>query len=347
VLSLDFLAGFTIFMLALVMVLSMVPGLLAGLESSGIDYDAVAYRTGVILVEDPGWPVYPPWELYGLDNKEEIQRMGLAISKETPNILLSTKVERFFEESFFTSEDYRSKVIFGDIPYSYNISLRSETYNYNTGDPIPPGYGYIRRVVKIKEPGVAEIKSPGPEYVIPDPSPPEWNSTARNFTVRLNFSQLLDPGRGPAYRIDPRTEPVNITITNFGEYRNITESSTNATLHNITFWKMDPTRPNPRFTRIPFSYDVIDANLYTLHINGTAGHSLQPDVPVNSSISLVLKPAATSLFTLDQNSILDIRFNFEDNPPRTNITGTHLYDYDPVNVAHASLKTAILEVAIW
>jgi len=348
VLSLDFLAGFTIFMLALVMVLSMVPGLLAGLESSGIDYDAVAYRTGVILVEDPGWPAYPPWELYDRDNKEEIQRMGLAVSKETPNILLSTKVERFFEESFFTSEDYRSKVIFGDIPYSYNISLRSETYNYNTGDPLPPGYGYIRRVVKIKEPGVAEIKSPGPEYVIPDPSAPEWNSTARNFTVRLNFSQLLDPGRGPAYRIDPRTEPVNITITNFGEYRNITGPSVNATLHNVTFWKMDPTRPNPRFTRIPFSYDTIDANLYTLHINDTADqHSLQPDVPVDSSISLVLKPAATSLFTLDQNSILDIRFNFEDDPPRTNITGTHLYDYNPENVTHAGLKTAVLEVAIW
>jgi len=352
VLSLDFLAGFTIFMLALVMVLSMVPGLLAGLESSGIDYDAVAYRTGVILVEDPGWPAYPPWELYDRDNKEEIQRMGLAVSKETPNILLSTKVEKFFEESFFTSEDYRSKVIFGDIPYSYNISLRSETYNYMTGDPLPPGYGYIRRVVKIKEPGVAEIKSPGPEYVIPDPSAPEWNSTARNFTVRLNFSQLLDPGRGPAYRIDPRTEPVNITITNFGEYRNITGPSVNATLHNVTFWKMDPTRPNPRFTRIPFSYDTIDANLYTLHINDpvhindpAVPHSLQPDVPVNSSISLVLKPAATSLFTLDQNSILDIRFNFEDDPPRTNITGTHPYDY--TNVSHAGLKTAVLEVAIW
>ncbi|NLZ31190.1 MAG: hypothetical protein GX885_10720, partial [Methanomicrobiales archaeon] len=54
-LSLDFLAGFTIFLLALIMVVNMVPGLLAGLESSGIDYDAVAYRTGVILAEDPGW----------------------------------------------------------------------------------------------------------------------------------------------------------------------------------------------------------------------------------------------------------------------------------------------------
>ena len=60
-LSLDFLAGFTIFLLALIMVVSMVPGLLAGLESSGIDYDAVAYRTGVILVEDPV-AGQSPWE---------------------------------------------------------------------------------------------------------------------------------------------------------------------------------------------------------------------------------------------------------------------------------------------
>jgi hypothetical protein len=362
VLSLDFLAGFTIFMLALIMVVSMVPGLLAGLQSSGIDYDAVAYRTGVILVEDPGWPVYPSWELYGKAQKDEIQRMGLAVSKDTPNVLLSTKVERFFENTskedqdpFFTPEDYRSKVIFGDIPYSYNFSLNIShsdgTYGLKqAGDPLPPGYGYIRRVVKIKEPSVAEIDgSSRPEYIISNPSAPEWQtSTARNFTVRLNFSQLLDPSVSPAYRIDPRTEPVNVTITNFEAYLNITEPSMDATLHNVTFLKMDPTRPNPRFTRIPFSYDTIDPNLYTLHVNGTSDlHSLQPDVPVKSSISLVLKPAATSLFTLDQNSILDIRFNFDHDPPQTNITGTHLYDYNPVNITHPPLKTAVLEVAIW
>jgi len=350
VLSLDFLAGFTIFMLALIMVVSMVPGLLAGLESSGIDYDAVAYRTGVILVEDPGWPAYPPWELYGEAQKDEIQRMGLAVSKETPNILLSTKVERFFEKSpsgepFFTPDDYRKRVIFGDIPYSYNFSLNISNPDGSyepkqAGDPLPPGYGYIRRVVKIKEPGVAEIGS-NVAYQTETPQNPQ------NFTVRLNFSDLLGPERGPAYRIDPRTEPVNVTITNFDAYLNKTEPATeSATLKDVTFWKMDPTRPNPRFTRIPFSYDTVNSNLYTLYVNGTSDlHSLQPDVPVKSSISLVLKPAATSLFTLDQNSILDIRFNFENDPPQTNITGTHLYDY--VNVTHPPLKTAVLEVAIW
>jgi len=332
VLSLDFLVGFTIFMLALIMVVSMVPGLLAGLESSGIDYDAVAYRTGVILVEDPGWPVYPPWEMNDKNHKDEIERIGLAVSKETPNILLSTKVEKFFEVGFFDQDDYRSKAIFGDIPYSYNFSLSSGgALIGQTGDPLPPGYGYIRRVVKIKEPAVAEIEEDS-RYK----NTTLGDSIPRTFTVRLNFSQLLDPERGPAYRIDPRTEPVTVNIDMTGYLT----PGMGATLQNVTFWKMDPTRPNPRFTRIPFSYDTPDSNLYTLHINGTQDqHSLKPNVPVESSISLVLNPAATSLFTLDQNSILDIRFAFEN----TAINGT--YDYD--NDILPPLSTGVLEVAIW
>ena len=342
VMSLDFLAGFTIFLLALIMVVSMVPGLLAGLGSSSIDYDAVAYRTGVILVEDPGWPVYPPWEMNA--DPDDIERMGLAVSKETPNILLSTKVDAFFNRTFFASEDYRSKAIFGDIPYSYNFSLRSEdgTYNNATGDPLPSGYGYgyIRRAVKIKEPGVANISynSSFNETTL-DPSEP------RVFTVRLNFSQLLDPSVGPAYRIDPRTEPVKINITEFGRYLNATASVENATLKSVTFWKMDPTVPMPRFTRIPFSYNTEDPDLYTLSLDGSLG-DLEPGIAVSDNISLVLKPAATSIFTLDQNSVLEIRFTFDDGTQqKTFMNGTYLYDYD--NVTCPPLKPAVLEVAIW
>ncbi len=64
-LSIDFLVGFTIFIIAFIWVVSMIPGLLIGLQSYTIDYDAVAYRTGVILVEDPGEPALPqvPWEI--------------------------------------------------------------------------------------------------------------------------------------------------------------------------------------------------------------------------------------------------------------------------------------------
>lgn len=342
--SLDFLAGFTIFMLALVMVVSMVPGLLAGLESSGIDYDAVAYRTGVILVEDPGWPVYPPWEMNDEFHKDEIQRMGLAVSKETPNILLSTKVDKFFNTTFFTADDYRDRAIFGDYPYSYHFSLNIShpdgSYELKqTDDTLPLGHGYIRRVVKIKEPGVANIGYDENNYTTADDLDP------RTFAVRLDFSQLLNPEQSPAYRIDPRTEPVTVNL-DLREY--LYDPSAGATLQNVTFWKMDPTRPNPRFTRIPFAYNDVDSNLYSLTLDDSPS-DLTPAEVVTGDISLVLKPAATSQFTLDQNSILEIRFAFEeepeDEPPHTKINGTYLYDYH--NVTLPALKPGVLEVAIW
>ncbi len=347
-LSLDFLVGFTIFLLALIMVVSMVPGLLAGLESSGIDYDAVAYRTGVILVEDPGWPVSPGWELIDAEHKDEIERMGLAVSRDAPNILLSTKIEKFFEKSpsgepFFTEDDYRNKVIFGDIPYSYNISLRSlndDTYRNMTGDPLPLDYGYIRRVVKIKEPSVAVIEGSKDIYWTEHPA-----SLKQNFTVRLDFDRLLDPAISPAYRIDPRIEPVNVTITNFDVYRNGTES---ATLKSITFLKGDSSKPNVQPVPIPFLYDEDDTEYYTLHIDDhTNCYSPNPNTSVSSRISLVLKPAATSLLNLDQSSVLDIRFNFDHDPPQTHIAGIHYYDYNTESVTLSPLKTGVLEVAIW
>jgi len=233
-------------------------------------------------------------------------------------------------------------VIFGDYPYSYNISLSSGNDLWQTGDPLPPGYGYIRRVVKIKEPSVAEInESISSAYTI-DPSAPEWqNSTARNFTVRLDFGHLLDPTVSPAYRIDPRIEPVNVTITNFDAYLNNTYDS--ATLKSVTFQKAEPDSPPVPLRWL--SYSEEEPDLYTLHLDEDS-HSLTPNEPVNSSISLVLKPAFMTF--MGPNSILDIRFNFEeeeDEPPHTNIAGTFPYNYDNVN--SPPLKTGVLEVAIW
>jgi len=340
--SIDFLVGFTIFMVALIAVASMVPGLLAGLQSSGIDYDAVAYRTGVILVEDPGWPVDPPWETYDENHKDEIERIGLAVSKDAPNILLSTKIEKFFNTSFFDPEDYRSKAIFGDIPYSYNITLRSLdwTYNHATGEDPPPGYGYIRRVVKIKEPSVAVIDGSFKDQYTTDT---EDDSTARTFTVRFDFNRLINQSIDPAYRIDPRAEPVNITITDFEEFLNKSDPSTSATLKSVTFRRGS--------SSIPFPYDESDTDCYTLRIdNNPVLYSPEPGVGVSSNISLVLKPAATSLFDLGPTSILDVEFNFEEGggePPATNITGIHYYDYNSTNVTRPDLKPAVLGVAIW
>jgi len=53
-LSIDFMIGFTIFMIGFIWVVSMIPGLLINLQGYTIDYDAVAYRTGLFLWKTRG-----------------------------------------------------------------------------------------------------------------------------------------------------------------------------------------------------------------------------------------------------------------------------------------------------
>jgi len=93
--------------------------MLAGLQSATIDYDGVAYRTSVILAEDPGW-WFNEFTQSGSSRWEgertamdRVQRMGLAISKKTPDILSSDKIEAFFDNKTYTyPDDYRSRVFF-------------------------------------------------------------------------------------------------------------------------------------------------------------------------------------------------------------------------------------------
>ena len=139
-LSIDFLAGFTIFMITLIYVATLIPTLFLGLQSSSIDYDAVAYRTGVILVEDPGMPYNPSWETLPNTSDSQILRFGLALSKDTPNILSPEKINRFFcSTEFVYPDDYQSRAVFGNYPYLFNISFQMAGSNVtqSVGDIVP------------------------------------------------------------------------------------------------------------------------------------------------------------------------------------------------------------------
>jgi len=335
--SLDFLAGFTIFILALIVVASMVPGLLIGLQSSGIDYDAVAYRTGVILAEDPGWPVPPastvPWEQLDVAYKDQIDRIGLAVSRDTPNILSSGKIEAFFNTGFFSyPEDYRERVIFGDYPYSFNISLKKIGAGSvdRLGEPLPLGYGYIRRVVMIKEP--AEAVLDGELSHVDSPG-------GQNFTVRLNCTQLLNPSISPAYRIDPRVENITIKMTNFRSYLLDPITPTPATLRNVTFYRASS--PGSSFSRVPFSYDSLNPEKYDFAVDGVQVElDPAPGIQVYDTFSLTIRPGS---LPIDENSVIEIRFAFYDATPATNIAGT--FDYS--DVSPPALTPAVMEVAVW
>jgi len=219
-LSIDFLVGFTIFLIGFIWVVSMIPGLLIGLQAHTIDYDAVAYRTGVILAEDPGWPVSPAWESYIDAQKFNVTRFGLAISRDTPNILSQDKINRFFNVSrtdpsvgFIYPDDYQQRAIFGDFPYRFRISLR-DIDNYRTftvGERLPSGYGSIRRVVKIKGESSATINQ---SYIQSQKWSDKYKAISENasihvFSILINNTKLLSDVRNPAYQIDPTREDNN------------------------------------------------------------------------------------------------------------------------------------------
>lgn len=346
-LSIDFLVGFTIFLLAFVWVATMIPGLLLGLKANGIDYDAVAYRTGVILVEDQGWPKSPAWESFPDEKKSDVSRFGLAVSSESPNILSEEKVTRFFcvsttdpDQGFVYPDDYHSRAIFGDQAYRFNISLNDVSNNktYTVGDLLPDNFGYIRRVVKIKgfsntTIGAAQIASH------------HFNNTddvqVHEFTIMLNCTNLSTYVKDPAYQIDPAREQIIINITDMQSAMDVPTATIQLTDFKIN--KLD----NSGYSNepiLPSFYPYVDGNSSRIdHLN----------YPVTSNISIMVPPA---LIDSMKAGYAKLYFNltFTVTPASTFINNTNNpyasafdYNYDPSQVTQPKLRDAVVEVAVW
>ena len=319
----------------------MIPGITTGIGSQSIDYNAVAYRTGVILVEDPGYCAIDDdirdrtcWEQKkNTDSKKaEIQRFGLAVSSVSCNILSISKIERFFNEPEyynFTPSEYRDRLFFTDIPYHYNISVKSVGAGidyYSVGGPVPEcEYGYIRRLVKVKE----YIPTATIDLTISDNWDEDPDSGLKTYTVAMNFSTLLDKSINPAYRIDPSSETVTIDMTNFAETLNKSSSPPGPATHaNLT--KIELRRGGILFDLDPAAIDGNNA----------------PSLPQNvaSNISLIVEPEDYhgKITSLDQ---IEIIYTFDDSPSRTNISGTFNYNYS--TVSPPQLKDGVVEVAVW
>jgi hypothetical protein len=200
-LSIDFIIGFGIFLIAFIFVAVLVSGLLVGLQSKTIDYDAVAYRTSVILVEDPGWSSFQGTRWESESDLSNIVRIGLAFSKDDPNILSINKVEQFFNNSprdFFNSpDDYRDKLLLsktGQYPYHFNVTLSGYP---SVGDGANPNNsGFMKRVVLIREP---------PRDLI------QMNSLVEYVNVSIDLPNLTSNDRGALFKIYP-DESITITL---------------------------------------------------------------------------------------------------------------------------------------
>jgi PKD repeat protein len=343
-LSIDFLAGMTIFMLALIWVSTMIPGLLIGLQSRTIDHDAIAYRTGVILVEDPGMPANPPWENKNDFQKNEIDRFGLAASKDTPNILKLTKVERFFcTTSFSYPTDYQNRLIFGDRQYGFNITFSTfdGLYTRSIGVIKPDEYGYIRRLVKVKYPSNTTIDAQKYRN--------SANTSQHVFSIDLNCSELIGGTRDYAYQINPRQDQILINLTNLSGARVWHKLSTD----NITLYSIDIYRRNPN---PPYKYSKVvsygnDNPKFQVYIDGGR---LSTNIParVSENITTLFSPGFFYGMA-DDFSLMRISYTFAlsnpsgDNFFNNSFTTPYYYNYSQSQVTQPALKEGVLEVAVW
>ncbi|MDY6958444.1 MAG: hypothetical protein SVK08_04735, partial [Halobacteriota archaeon] len=131
--SMDFLTGITIFLVTFIAIALFIPGMFTPFQSETIDLNSVAYRTSVILVEDPGrWNNTTvggsDWEK-NITTRTNLKRLGLAIDKDNPNVLNLSKIKYFNNETYLNN----SEIIFNlslyrrigttNVTYGYNISI--------------------------------------------------------------------------------------------------------------------------------------------------------------------------------------------------------------------------------
>jgi hypothetical protein len=344
-LSVDFLAGFTIFMIAFIWVAAMIPGMMIGLQSRTIDCDAVAYRTGVILAEDQGWPALPSWESFGDLQKSDVIRFGLAVSGDTPNILAQEKVSRFYATTAFTyPEDYRQRVIFGDYPYRFNISILDIGKNQiqSVGDIVPDSYGNIRRIVKIKGASNATI---GRSHFAAHNFTNLDAVTMHEFSILINNTKLLGDITDPKYQIDPTRDQVTINITGLRSTINHPDPDlVTITLTDIKIfgYKSDAA---------PLEPVILPKSNYP-YIDDSSVRAAAFPVEVENDITLLFNPRDKFFYNLQglyQKIYVNLTFGLDAQSTFLNNSFAPPFDYNyhPDNVTQPYLREAVLEVAVW
>lgn len=359
--SLDFIVGFTVFLAAFIVVIGMLPGVYVNIQSSSADSgrDMTAYRTGVILAEDSGISSDSsdgiPWEQQPPMRTENIVRLGLAVSKETPNILSPEKIERFFNvPAYFnqTADEYRAKLLFGERHRNFNISFKEDgKETLYIGDRVPDaGYGFSKRYVKVKDAGrlvvPAEDLTSGVTIKLPEGADEYIYRNTTSFI--LSHANLSDRSVTPAYRIDPKTERTVIVIDGINTVLGVQDGISSAVIESVgLFADGDEVAMPQNGGNEPYN---MSNKPYICTVDG---------MPVETGSEIHVKDAGVLEFVLYPNAIyfpnsdskLEIRFNMRytcltDGEYRF-IQGETDYDYDSPYLIPPHLTDGVLEVCIW
>ena len=263
--SIDFLVGMSLFMLALVFLMLHIPGMFLPFQTETIDHNSVAYRTSVILVEDPGWgDKGTDWEKQNIDN---VSRIGLAIDKAHPNMLDMKKLATFENETLINNANLARKLGLyrhignSDVYYGYNITIADLNNNpiAARGASIPD-HGDVSSMKRIVN---AQI---GTEVVIVEllGAPPEnkkarFNTTNPEGDIVMVIEGIVVKGSNPELKfinVDNEGNKLSYGIDYWLWVMNGTDS----------FELQTANSPNPKLPDIPL-----------------------PDVPYNETAKLKIK----------------------------------------------------------
>ena len=264
--SIDFLVGMSLFMLALIFLVLVIQGMFLPFQTETIDLNSVAYRTSVILVEDPGWgDKGTDWEKQNIEN---VSRIGLAIDKAHPNMLDMKKLAVFENKTLINNANLARKLGLyrhignSDVYYGYNITIADlNDMPIATRGASIPDHGDVssmKRIVKAQT---------GTEIVIVElmGAPPE-NKKAR-FNTTDPEGDIVMVIKGVVVRKEGNPELKFVNVDNEG----------NKLVYGVDYWVwiMNETdcfelqtsnSPNPKLPDIPL-----------------------PDVPYNATAKLKIK----------------------------------------------------------
>ena len=354
--SLDFIVGFTVFLAAFIVVISMLPGVYVNIQSSSADSDRdmTAYRTGVILAEDSGISSNGiPWEQQPPMRPENIVRFGLAVSKETPNILSPEKTERFFNvPAYFnlTAGEYRGKLMFGERPRNFNISFKEDgKETLYIGDPVPNGmYGFSKRYVKVKDAGrlvvpAENLTRDGVRIQLPEGADEYIYRNTTSFL--LSYANLSDRSVPPAYRIDPKTERTVIVIGGINTVLGVQDGISSAVIESVGIFR------DGDEVAIPQNGGNETYNVPYLCTVDSVSYEYGSEIPIKDAdvLEFILYPNA--MYFPNPDSALEIRFDMRytcltDGEYRF-IQGETDYGYDSPYLIPPHLTDGVLEVCIW
>jgi len=172
----------------------------------------------------------------------------------------------------------------------------------------------------VKEPTEAVINfTTDMANIIQDPT------NQSRFSVSMDFSELFT--RPATYRIDPFGDRINITLADLDTTFNMTNANlTSVRVYRGTTW-------------VP---PEVTADHVT--IGGTTAAGYPALISSDENVTLSLEPGYF-IGKASETSVMEIRFFFQDFPPRTTVNGTFLYNYATVPVP--PLQPAVMEVAVW